>query len=69
MSHTLATFRAVDELDRIAESQHAVLTRAQATGLGISDATVEYRLRVGRWERLSEGVYRVTGSQRTGSRR
>ena len=49
----------------LAESQHGLFTYAQLGALGVSEGTLEYGLRTGRWERMADGVYRVSGSQRT----
>src|SRR5215472_3993510 len=37
--------------------QAGVVTRAQALGSGLSDAAIEHRITVGRWQRIYEGVY------------
>jgi very-short-patch-repair endonuclease len=41
---------------------HGVISRAEAIKLGMTASQLEYRLRSGRWERLSPGVYRLTGA-------
>ena len=65
MSQPLGTFRTVERISALAESQHGLVTCAQVTALGLSERTVRHRLATGRWERMAEGVYRVAGSQRT----
>ena len=65
MSYPLGTFRGMDDVNAVAERQHGVVTLAQVTALGLSEPTVLYRLRTGRWEVMADGVYRVGGSRRT----
>lgn len=47
---------------RVAARHHGLVTRPRALGCGLSDRQVEHRVRVGRWERLAPGVYRIAGS-------
>jgi very-short-patch-repair endonuclease len=49
----------------LAESQHGVVTRAQARARGFSEDAIYWRLKTGRWECLYPGVYRLAGSERT----
>jgi predicted transcriptional regulator of viral defense system len=49
----------------LAAAQHGVFARQHAIDLGLTDAMIHRRVRVGRWERLFAGVYRVSGSQPT----
>jgi hypothetical protein len=47
-----------DPLGKLLERQHGVLSRAQATTLGIASGTIEYRIRAGGpWQRIFPGVY------------
>jgi hypothetical protein len=55
----------MDALAALAETQHGVITRAQARADGVSPAMIKRRLRTGRWEELGQGVYRVAGTVRT----
>lgn len=41
--------------------QHGVFSRAQAMERGATEATIQRRLATGRWDRLSPGVYRLSG--------
>ena len=54
---------------QIAERQHGVFARAQATELGFSSAAVQHRLRTGQWQLIRPGVYRVPGSPPTWEQR
>ena len=47
------------EIARLAASQHGVVTRVQLVEVGLSDAAVGRRLRVGRLHRLHRGVFAV----------
>jgi len=49
----------------LAERQHGVLTRAQALKCGISSSSIDRRLRLGTWERLHQGTYRLAGTERS----
>src|ERR671923_2239980 len=60
VEHTQPRFDA--EIARLAAAQHGVFDRAQALRTGATRGLIEHRLRTGRWERLSVGVYRLAGS-------
>jgi hypothetical protein len=45
----------------IALRQHGLLLRAQVLDNGLTDAMIEYRIRVGRWVRVCPGLYRLAG--------
>lgn len=47
------------ELNRIAESQHGVVTRAQALECGYSDSAIGRCIQAGLWERPRRGVYKL----------
>lgn len=57
---------AVEALDRrvasLVAKRYGVLSRAEAVGLGATRYTIEWRLKTGRWERLSSGIYRIAGA-------
>jgi hypothetical protein len=46
---------------RIAARQHGLFLRCQALGVGMTDAIIEHRVRVGRWVRVCAGLYRLAG--------
>jgi hypothetical protein len=46
---------------RIATRQHALVMRAQALSVGMTDAMIAHRLATGRWVRVASGVYRLAG--------
>jgi predicted transcriptional regulator of viral defense system len=48
---------------QLAESQHGLITRQQALGLGLSSRALQGRLNGGRWERVLRGVFRIAGSE------
>lgn len=50
-----------DEVARIAAGHHGVISRSQALAVGLSTAQIRYRLRIGRWEQIRPGVYRIGG--------
>ena len=52
-------------LSLIAEWQYGVFTRAQAIACGHTDASIKYRLRLGIWRSLYQGVYALSGAPRT----
>jgi hypothetical protein len=45
------------QLSSLVESQHGVLSRAQATQAGLTRHEITAQLRSGRWQRLHRGVY------------
>lgn len=53
------------DLVRLAESQHAVFTRAQALDHGISADTIDHWVHAGRISVKTDGVYRVPGAPET----
>jgi very-short-patch-repair endonuclease len=48
-----------------AETQHGVVSRAQARDLGISDAAISRRTSDGLWTRVLPGVFRIAGAPQT----
>jgi predicted transcriptional regulator of viral defense system len=50
------------KITQLAESQHGLISRAQALELGLSAEAIQRRLSCGRWTAIHEGVYRVGGS-------
>ena len=46
---------------RIAAGQHGLFLRQDALAVGMTDAQIEYRVRTGRWVRVTPGVYRLAG--------
>jgi very-short-patch-repair endonuclease len=52
----------VTALTSVASRQHGVFTRAQALSAGFTRSAVDHRLRVGTWEPVDYGVYRVAGT-------
>ena len=50
-----------DQLDALAKRQHGLVTRAQVTGCGWSEASLYRMERAGRLERVRLGVYRLCG--------
>ncbi|MGI8985110.1 MAG: hypothetical protein ACR2HM_11380 [Acidimicrobiales bacterium] len=46
---------------QIAYRQHAVILRAQALGVGMTDEMIRHRIATGRWVRVAAGVYRLAG--------
>ncbi|MGQ0521230.1 MAG: type IV toxin-antitoxin system AbiEi family antitoxin domain-containing protein [Actinomycetota bacterium] len=51
-----------EPLYRLAARQHALFTRGQAAGAGVSAKVVEGGVRSGAWVRVYRGVYRVAGA-------
>jgi very-short-patch-repair endonuclease len=49
----------------LAERQHGVFTRVQALKCGVSSSSIDRRLRLGTWERLHQGTYRLAGTERS----
>ena len=45
----------------IGEAQHGLVTRGQLLALGMTDRMIEFRLRVGLWDRVVPGVYGLPG--------
>jgi very-short-patch-repair endonuclease len=50
---------------QLATRQHGVFTRGDAVSLGATKAMIATRLSTGRWERVSESVYRLAGAPTT----
>lgn len=46
---------------RIATRQHGLFLRTQVHETGMTDAMIEYRVRVGRWIVVTPGLYRLAG--------
>ena len=62
MSYPHASMRDMDpdaRCERLAVSQHGVVSRAQALLAGVTGRVVKTRLASGRWEQVYRGVYRV----------
>ncbi|HVF13371.1 MAG TPA: type IV toxin-antitoxin system AbiEi family antitoxin domain-containing protein [Acidimicrobiales bacterium] len=57
---TIQTFDAA--VARVAGRQRALITHAQALGLGATPAMVHTRLATGRWTQVARGIYRVGGA-------
>lgn len=49
----------------LAADQHGLITRAQATALGLTSSSIGRRLQSGRWRRTGHGVYAIAGSVRS----
>lgn len=45
----------------IAARQHALVLRAQAYGVGMTDEMIDHRIATGRWIRVCPGLYRLAG--------
>lgn len=58
-----------EQLMKIAERQHGVLTDDQALGAGLSPDAWRHRVRRGDWERLARGVVRRRGTPPTDEQR
>ncbi|MEO7837528.1 MAG: type IV toxin-antitoxin system AbiEi family antitoxin domain-containing protein [Acidimicrobiales bacterium] len=50
------------QLGRLARRQHGLVTLAQAIDAGLSPAGVQWRARVGRWNRVAPGVFALAGT-------
>lgn len=50
---------------RLGVSQHGVFSRAQVLRVGGTRGIIEHRLRTGRWEPASQGIYRLAGAPRS----
>lgn len=57
--------RSDQRIAALAARQHGVFTRAQAMRCGATEWSIKWRLRVGRWERLHQRVYRLAGTTAT----
>lgn len=49
-------------ISRLAAAQHGVYSRSQAVERRATAKMIQHRVRVGRWERLYPGVYRLAGA-------
>ena len=47
---------------RVAALQHGVFSRNQAVACGMTPNAIQYRLKIGRWERVLPAVYRLAGA-------
>jgi hypothetical protein len=57
------------DVARLAARQHALLTRSQALGTGMTDEMIRHRIATGRWVRVAGGVYRLAGAPVTWKQR
>lgn len=53
------------QLSKLARRQHGLVTLAQATAAGVSPEAVRWRVRTGRWNRISPGVFALAGTANT----
>ncbi|HEU5000573.1 MAG TPA: type IV toxin-antitoxin system AbiEi family antitoxin domain-containing protein [Lapillicoccus sp.] len=58
-----------DQLDDLAAWQAGLVTRRQALAAGLSERQIEWRVRSGRWARVSPGVYLTQPGRRDRSSR
>src|SRR5688500_4537937 len=49
----------------LASTQHGLIARRQAVGLGMSEAAISRRLSAGDWVRVLPGVYRFAAAPQT----
>ncbi len=49
-------------LDAFLAAHWGVISRAEATGIGVTPAQIDWAVRTGRWEVVHRGVYRRSGS-------
>ncbi len=49
----------------LAATQYGLITRAQASEIGITSRMIDNRLTTGRWVRVHKNVYRIAGTPRT----
>jgi len=49
----------------LAEQSHGILTRSQLKGLGLSHNQIDHLQSSGRWERVTDVIFRVVGTPRT----
>lgn len=57
------------EIATFAEKQHGLFTAAQASAAGFTREAIRHRLASGRWESVTEAVYRLAGSVPTWQQR
>ena len=55
-------YSTLSRIARIAEDQWGLITRRQAEGAGISQATLQRLAKTGILDRVAHGVYRLTGA-------
>ncbi len=59
-------FTSIDSMvARIATAQHGLVTVRDALAAGLSTYQIEVRVRSGRWEPITRGVYRIAGAPET----
>ena len=58
----VARYSTLSRIARIAEDQWGLITRRQAEGAGISQATLQRLAKTGILDRVAHGVYRLTGA-------
>jgi Transcriptional regulator, AbiEi antitoxin len=58
----VAQYSTLSRLSRIAEDQWGLITRRQAEGAGVSQATLQRLATTGILDRVAHGVYRLTGA-------
>ncbi len=55
----------IDELHHVAEAQHGVVRRSQATALAPTPAAARHELGQGRWAQSANGIFRLVGAPQT----
>ena len=58
----VAQYSTLSRIARIAEDQWGLITRRQAEGTGVSQATLQRLAKAGILDRVAHGVYRVAGA-------
>ena len=58
----VARYSTLSRIARIAEDQWGLITRRQAQGAGVSQATLQRLAKTGILDRVAHGVYRLTGA-------
>ena len=58
----VAQYSTLSRIARIAEDQWGLITRRQAEGAGVSQATLQRLAKTGILDRVAHGVYRLTGA-------
>lgn len=53
------------QLSKLARRQHGLVTLAQAAAAGVSPEAVRWRVRTGRWNRVTPGVFALAGTADT----
>jgi very-short-patch-repair endonuclease len=54
---------------RVADAQHGLITREQASEAGVTAGQIQRRVRSGRWSKLHTGVFALAGAPRTWEQR